>query len=91
MLNIRLAGRDWLAGAGRGKYSIADINVVPWVRIHALGGIESLDEWPHVKVRGGFRSGHCFSGADSGRGPPQAWVARADARPAFQVGVNVGA
>ncbi|KAF7792815.1 hypothetical protein EIP86_003915 [Pleurotus ostreatoroseus] len=51
VLNIRLADRDWLAGPGRGKYSIADINVAPWVRIHALGGIESLDEWPHVKVR----------------------------------------
>ena len=51
VLNIRLTDRDYLAGPGRGKYSIADINVLPWVRIHAYSGIETLDEWPHVKVR----------------------------------------
>ncbi|KAF7793578.1 hypothetical protein EIP86_004692 [Pleurotus ostreatoroseus] len=50
VLNIRLTDRDYLAGPGRGKYSIADINVLPWVRIHAYSGIESLDEWPHVKA-----------------------------------------
>ncbi|KAI0080730.1 glutathione S-transferase C-terminal-like protein [Panus rudis PR-1116 ss-1] len=50
VLNIRLTDRDWLAGPGRGKYSIADINVLPWIRIHAFSGIETLDEWPNVKA-----------------------------------------
>lgn len=30
VLNIRLNGRDYLAGPGKGVYSIADINVFPW-------------------------------------------------------------
>jgi len=65
VLEIRLSqGRDWLVGAGRGTYSLADINVLPWVRIHAYGGIETLDEWPNVKkwleaalARPGFSAG----------------------------------
>ncbi|KZT64956.1 glutathione S-transferase [Daedalea quercina L-15889] len=50
VLNIRLNGRDWLAGPGRGKYSIADMNAFPWVNVHTFVGIESMDEWPHVKA-----------------------------------------
>lgn len=30
VLNIRLEGREYLAGPGKGKLSIADINVLPW-------------------------------------------------------------
>lgn len=30
VLEIRLKERDWLAGAGRGKYSLADIKTFPW-------------------------------------------------------------
>ncbi|TBU26001.1 glutathione S-transferase C-terminal-like protein [Dichomitus squalens] len=50
VLDIRLRGRDWLAGTGRGAYSIADINAFPWVDSHGFTGIESMDEWPHVKA-----------------------------------------
>ena len=50
VIEIRLQDRDFLAGPGRGKYSIADINVLPWIRIHGFAGIESLDEWPNLKV-----------------------------------------
>ncbi|KAJ3999542.1 glutathione S-transferase C-terminal-like protein [Lentinula boryana] len=65
VLEIRLSqDRDWLVGPGRGVYSIADINVLAWVRVHAFGGIESLDEWPNVKkwveaahARPGFSAG----------------------------------
>ena len=30
VLNIGLTDRDWLAGEGRGTYSVADVNVWPW-------------------------------------------------------------
>ena len=30
VLNIRLEGREYLAGPGKGKLSIADLNVLPW-------------------------------------------------------------
>ncbi|KAI0728770.1 glutathione S-transferase-like protein [Fomitopsis betulina] len=51
VLDIRLSqDRDWLAGPGRGTYSIADINVFPWVRIHAWAKVDNLDEWPNLKA-----------------------------------------
>ncbi|CAL1701689.1 unnamed protein product [Somion occarium] len=67
VLDTRLTERDWLAGPGRGIFTIADANAIPWVRGHAFAGIETLDEWPNVK----------------------AWVARAEARPAFKAGLDV--
>ncbi|KAF5318068.1 hypothetical protein D9619_012165 [Psilocybe cf. subviscida] len=50
VLQIRLQNRDWFAGSGRGKFSLADIRIFPWVRIHSFSGIENLDEWPAVKA-----------------------------------------
>ncbi|KDQ29264.1 hypothetical protein PLEOSDRAFT_1055238 [Pleurotus ostreatus PC15] len=50
VLEIRLTGRDWLVGPGKGQYSIADINVIPWIRVHSYAGIENLDQWPSVKA-----------------------------------------
>lgn len=50
VIEIRLSDRDYLAGAGRGTYSAADINVFPWIRIHQFAGIESIDEWPNLKA-----------------------------------------
>jgi len=48
VLNIRLTNRDFLAGPGKGVYSIADINVFPWINGHTFLGIETLAEWPNV-------------------------------------------
>lgn len=49
VLEIRLKDRDYLAGPGRGVYSLADINSYPWVAMHNYVNI-SLDEWPAVKA-----------------------------------------
>jgi len=49
VLEMRLANRDHLAGAGRGRYTIADINAYPWVAGHKWAGIETLDGWPNMK------------------------------------------
>jgi len=68
VLEMRLKDRDWLVGPGRGKYSLADTKTFPWVYSHKKAGIESLDEWPAVKV----------------------WVERNEARPATQLGLQVG-
>jgi len=68
VLEIRLADRDYLAGPGKGKYSIADLKSFCWVKFHAYSGIDNLDEWPGVK----------------------AWFERIVARPAVEVGLNVG-
>ncbi|KAI0921487.1 hypothetical protein AcW1_004554 [Taiwanofungus camphoratus] len=65
VLEIRLSqNRDWLAGPGRGIYSVADMNVLAWVRLHGVAKVESLDEWPNVKnwlarasERPGFKAG----------------------------------
>ncbi|GBE83204.1 Glutathione S-transferase 1 [Sparassis crispa] len=68
VLDIRLTDRDWLAGPGRGIYSIADINAFTWVNFHAATGIETLDEWGHVKAwsarmldRPGVKAGFAMS------------------------------
>ncbi|KAF8625312.1 hypothetical protein AX15_005442 [Amanita polypyramis BW_CC] len=51
VLEYRLKqNRDWLAGPGRGKYSIADLKAYTWVRIHYWAKIPTLDEWPNVKT-----------------------------------------
>ena len=50
VLEIWLQDRDWLAGPGRGTFSIADMNAIPWVRRHPFAAIPSLDPWPRVEV-----------------------------------------
>ncbi|KAF9481203.1 glutathione S-transferase [Pholiota conissans] len=49
VLQIRLAERDYLAGEGQGKYTIADMNAFPWIAGHKFSGVESLDKWPALK------------------------------------------
>ena len=57
VLEIHLSGkytnepRDYLAGTGKGKYSIADIGTWPWVRLltsDAWGEQLELDQLPHL-------------------------------------------
>ncbi|KAF8625303.1 hypothetical protein AX15_005436 [Amanita polypyramis BW_CC] len=50
VLEIRLKDRDYLAGPGRGNYTIADLKAWPWVNRHSYASIETLDEWPNVKA-----------------------------------------
>jgi GST-like protein len=44
VLNTRLVGREFIAGA----YSIADMATYPWVVPHEMQG-QSLDDFPHVR------------------------------------------
>jgi len=53
VLELRLKSRDYLVGDGTGKYSIADINAFPWVRIHAALGIDDefvAKEYPGINA-----------------------------------------
>lgn len=47
VLDARLADRDYLAGSGNGKYSIADIAAWPFINASAVTGIE-LEKFPNV-------------------------------------------
>ncbi|KAM3084065.1 hypothetical protein ACMFMG_001827 [Clarireedia jacksonii] len=57
VLEIRLSGkytgepREYLAGSGKGKYSVADIGTWPWVSIWDFSGAvtkEEMDQFPHL-------------------------------------------
>jgi glutathione S-transferase len=56
VLEIRLSGkytgepRDYLAGKGRGKYSVADIGTWTWVKNYSASGYteEEMKEFPHL-------------------------------------------
>merc|ERR1712072_1060517 len=43
--------RDYLAGKGKGKYSVADIGTWPWVKIWEFTGFteEERAQFPHLK------------------------------------------
>jgi GSH-dependent disulfide-bond oxidoreductase len=47
-LERRLAERDYVAGAGRGAYSIADIAIWPWISRFEWQGID-LADYPRVR------------------------------------------
>jgi len=49
VLEHQLQNRDWLVGPNRGTYSIADINVWPWVKGHSWSGIGTLDAFPNLQ------------------------------------------
>jgi len=56
VLEIRLSGkytgepRDYLAGKGKGKYSVADIGTWAWVKNYSASGYteEEMKEFPHL-------------------------------------------
>jgi glutathione S-transferase len=47
VLDTRLINREYVAGSGKGKYSIADIAIWPFINASAVTGIE-LEKFPHV-------------------------------------------
>ncbi|KAI1078060.1 glutathione S-transferase [Whalleya microplaca] len=49
VLNTRLEGRDFVAGDGRGRFSIVDINLLGWVNVAEFSGIE-LKQFPNVQA-----------------------------------------
>jgi len=48
VLNTRLADRDFVAGAGRGRYSIADMALLGWVSGAYMSGLD-LEMFPNVR------------------------------------------
>lgn len=48
VLNTRLEGRDYVAGEGRGIYTIADMSMFPWIARHDWQEID-LNEFPNVR------------------------------------------
>ncbi|ROW08398.1 hypothetical protein VMCG_03338 [Cytospora schulzeri] len=48
VLNTRLQDRDFVAGAGRGRFSIADISLLGWANAARFGGIDLPNLFPHV-------------------------------------------
>jgi glutathione S-transferase len=56
VLEIRLSGkytgepREYLAGKGKGKYSVADIGTWAWVKNYTASGYteEEMKEYPHL-------------------------------------------
>ena len=48
VLNTRLEGRDFIAGDGRGKYSVADMACWPWISRFEWQEID-LGEFPNIR------------------------------------------
>ena len=48
VLNTRLEGRDYVAGSGRGEYTIADMAIWPWVSRFEWQQV-NLNEYPNVR------------------------------------------
>tara|TARA_B110000503_G_scaffold135203_1_gene215363 strand:+ start:4283 stop:4921 length:639 start_codon:yes stop_codon:yes gene_type:complete len=48
VLNTRLAGREYVAGEGKGEYTIADMSMFPWIARHDWQEIDLID-FPNIK------------------------------------------
>lgn len=42
--------RDYIVGNGKGKYSVVDINIFPWVRVASWAGVPGLERFTHIKA-----------------------------------------
>ncbi|KAK8121034.1 hypothetical protein PG999_005154 [Apiospora kogelbergensis] len=49
VLDARLSGRDFVAGPGKGKFSIADISMIGWAAMCEFSGVD-LKMFPNVKA-----------------------------------------
>jgi hypothetical protein len=49
ILDERLKDRDWVAGPGRGRFSIADISLAGWSNLILYVGI-AIERFPNVEV-----------------------------------------
>lgn len=48
ILDARLKDRDYVAGPGRGKFSIADISLLGWANIALMSGVDLPNLFPNV-------------------------------------------
>lgn len=48
ILDARLRDRDYVAGPGRGRFSIADISLLGWANAAVLGGLDLGGQFPSV-------------------------------------------
>lgn len=85
VLEIRLKGRDYLAGEGRGKFSLADIKTFPWLVVSF--NVDDIHGWNlcfRVRIHG-------FSGIESLDEWPnlKAWLQRSESQPASVAGIKI--
>ena len=50
VLEARLASRDFLAGPGRGRFSIADIASLGWANVAYFSGVDLSQQFPNVQA-----------------------------------------
>lgn len=50
VLDARLAARDYVAGPGRGRFSIADISLLGWADMAVFSGVDLETRFPHVRA-----------------------------------------
>lgn len=71
VLDKRLADREYVAGPGKGHYSIADMAVWPFIDAAAFCGIELerwgnvLDWWERIRKRPAVKKGMCVPSGET--------------------------
>jgi glutathione S-transferase len=49
VLNTALTGRDFLVGEGKGKYTVADMALWPFVEYSKACGLGEVKRWPNIE------------------------------------------